>query len=97
VTVNDPALVARMLPTLRRVAGDSSVTEIPPAMVAEDFSYYEQRVPGMYFFLGVTSPDIDWHTAPVNHSPKFTADEHALPIGVRALSHLAVDYLSQKS
>lgn len=94
VTVNDPALVARMLPTLRRVVGDTNVVEIPPVTVSEDFSYYEQRVPGFFFFLGVTSPDIDWHTAPVNHSPKFTADESALPIGVRALSHLAIDYLT---
>jgi amidohydrolase len=94
VTINDPALVARMLPTLKSVTGDTNVVEIPPVTVSEDFSYFEQRVPGFFFFLGVTSPDIDWHTAPVNHSPKFTADERALPTGVRALSHLAVDYLT---
>jgi amidohydrolase len=96
VTINDPALVARMLPTLKSVAGDTNVVEVPPVTVSEDFSYYEQRVPGFFFFLGVTSPDIDWHTAPVNHSPNFTADEHALPTGVRALSHLAVDFLTQR-
>ncbi len=63
-------------------------------MVSEDFSYYEERVPGFYFFLGVTPPDQDWRTAAANHSPKFFADERALPIGVRALAHLAVDYLT---
>src|SRR5579872_1116646 len=94
VTMNDPALVARMLPTLKRVAGDSSVMEIPPVTVAEDFSYYAQKVPGFFFFLGVTPPDIDYRTAAANHSPRFVADERALPTGVRALSHLAVDYLT---
>lgn len=94
VTMNDPALVARMLPTLKRVAGDSSVMEIPPVTVSEDFSYYGQRVPGFFFFLGVTPRDQDWRTAAANHSPKFFADESALPIGVRVLSHLAVEYLT---
>jgi amidohydrolase len=97
VTINNPALVAKMLPTLRRVAGDSNVIEIPPVTGAEDFSYYEQRVPGFYFFLGVTPPDIDWRTAPVNHSPRFMADERALPTGVRALAHVAVDYLQSQA
>jgi amidohydrolase len=94
VTLNDPALVARMLPTLRRVAGDSNVKEVPPVTVSEDFSYYGQKAPAFFFFLGVTPPDIDWRTAAPNHSPKFVADESALPTGVRALSHLAVDYLT---
>jgi amidohydrolase len=94
VTVNNPALVARMLPTLQRVAGEANVVEIPPVTGSEDFSYYEQRVPGFYFFLGVTPPDQDWRTAATNHSPKFFADERALPTGVRALAHIAVDYLT---
>jgi amidohydrolase len=94
VTVNNPALVERMLPTLRRVAGDSNVVPINPVMGSEDFSFYEQRVPGFYFFLGVTPPDQDWRTAATNHSPRFFADERALPIGVRAIAHLAVDYLT---
>jgi amidohydrolase len=94
VTVNNPALVARMLPTLKAVAGDSNVTETPPVTVSEDFSYYGQKVPAFFFFLGVTPPDVDWRTAAANHSPKFFADERALPTGVRALSHLAVDYLT---
>jgi amidohydrolase len=94
VTVNNPALVARMLPTLKAVAGDSNVSAIPPVTVAEDFSYYGQKAPAFFFFLGVTPPDVDWRTAAANHSPKFFADERALPTGVRVLSHLAVDYLT---
>jgi amidohydrolase len=94
VLVNNPALVARMLPSLRRTVGDANVIEGKPVTGSEDFSYYANRVPGFFFFLGVTPPDQDWHTAPKNHSPLFFADERALVVGVRALSHEAVDYLN---
>ncbi len=96
VTVNDPALTERMLPTLRRVAGDDNVKPIPPQTVSEDFSYYGQRAPALFFFLYVTPPDQDPTRAAANHSPLFVADERALPIGVRALANLAVDFLDGK-
>jgi amidohydrolase len=94
VLVNNSELVARMLPSLRRTVGDSNVVETKPVMGSEDFSYYAYRVPGFFFFLGVTPPDRDWHTAAPNHSPLFFADERALIVGVRAMSHMAVDYLN---
>ncbi len=92
-TINDPALTERMAPTLRRVAGDANVSVGPLTGTAEDFSFFQQRVPGMFFFLGVTPPDRDPATAPSNHSPLFFADESALPVGVRVLANLALDYL----
>jgi amidohydrolase len=92
VTYNDPALVEKMLPTLQRVA-DKAIVQALPATTAEDFSEYQKKVPGMFFFLGVTPPG----TEPVvNHSPRFVVDEAALPVGVRALVHLAVDYLGSQ-
>ena len=94
VTVNDPALVARMVPTLQRIAGAANVTEQPRTTTAEDFSRYAMKVPGMIFSLGVTSPAKDPRTAAANHSPLFEADESALPVGVRLLAGLALDYLS---
>jgi amidohydrolase len=94
VTVNDSALTERMLPTLRRVAGADKVLLSELSMPSEDFAYYQQRVPGMFMFLGVTPDSQDYRTAPRNHSPMFFADEAALPVGVRALANLAVDYLS---
>jgi amidohydrolase len=94
VTRNDPALTRQMLPTLERVAGPGKVLEVPPQTVAEDFSAYQERIPGLFFFLGVSPRDQDWKTAASNHSPKFFADEAALPVGVRALAELAVDFLS---
>lgn len=93
VTRNNEALTERMLPTLRRVVGADHVTLGPLTGTAEDFSFYEQKVPGMFFFLGVTPPDQDPATAAMNHSPLFFADESALPIGVRVMTNLALDYL----
>ncbi len=97
VTYNDPALTQQVLPTLRDVAGANHVTLTPPITPAEDFSRYQQRVPGVFFFLGITPPGTDPSKAAPNHSPRFFVDEAALPTGVRALAHLAVDYLSRPS
>jgi amidohydrolase len=96
VTANDPALVERMLPTLRRVAGASNVSEQPRTTTAEDFSRYAQKAPGMIFSLGVTSPGKDPRTVASNHSPLFEADESALPVGVRLMASLALDFLGSR-
>ena len=96
VTVNDPTLTERMVPTLQRVSGDTLVTVRELTTGAEDFSYFQQQVPGLFFFLGVTPNDQDPDTAPANHSPLFFADEAALPVGVRALANLAVDYMTAR-
>jgi amidohydrolase len=93
VTRNDPALTERMVPTLRRVAGNDNVRVGPLTGTAEDFSYFQQQVPGMFFFLGVTPRDQDHTKAPQNHSPLFFADESALPVGVKVMTNLALDYL----
>jgi amidohydrolase len=93
VTANDTALTNRMLPTLRRVNGDSGVVIAQLTTTPDDFSAYQQRVPGMFFFVGVDPPGTEPGTAAANHSPRFFADERALPVGLRAMAHLAVDYL----
>jgi amidohydrolase len=92
VTKNDPALTDRMAPTLQRVAGPGKAIVGPLTGTAEDFSYFQQEVPGLFFFLGVTPPGQE-ATAAQNHSPLFFADESALPVGVRALTTLTMDYL----
>jgi amidohydrolase len=96
VTYNDPALTERMVPTLRRVAGPDKVGISEAKTTAEDFSRYQEKIPGLFFFLGITPPGTDPRTAAPNHSPRFFVDEAALPVGVRALAHLAVDYLSNR-
>jgi amidohydrolase len=96
VTFNNPTLTDRMLPTLKRVAGDSNVTLANPTTTAEDFAFYQRNVPGFYFFLGSVPAGMDPASAPANHSPLFNVDEGVLPLGVRALANIAVDYLSGK-
>jgi amidohydrolase len=96
VTRNDPALTERMVPTLRRAAGAENVRVGPLTGTAEDFSYFQQQVPGLFVFLGVTPKDQDPLKAPQNHSPLFFADESALPVGVKVMTNLALDYLFGK-
>ena len=96
VTYNDPTLTEKIVPTLREVAGASHVSLAPLITAAEVFSRYQQRIPGVLFFLGIVPPGTDPATAAPNHSPRFYIDEAALPVGVRALAHLAVDYLSRR-
>lgn len=91
VTSNDPALTARMLPTLERVA-PGAVQHSDLITGAEDFTYFQRQAPGVFVFLGIT-PAAQVGKAPQNHSPLFVVDEKALPTGVRALAHLALDYL----
>ena len=93
VTRNDPTLTSRMVPTLQRVAGEAQVKVGALTGTAEDFSYFGQDVPGLFFFLGVTPSSQDPTRAALNHSPLFFADESALPVGVRAMTHLTLDYL----
>jgi amidohydrolase len=94
VTYNDPALTEQMLPTLRRVAGDDRVVVAQLSTPAEDFALYQQRIPGLFFFLGIAPTTQDPRTVPRNHSPLFFVDEAALPLGVRALANLVLDYLA---
>jgi amidohydrolase len=97
VVYNDPDLTAKVLPALRRVAGADNVKEIPLITGAEDFSYFAQKVPGVFFFIGVTPPGKDAATAPSNHSDFFYVDERALPLGLNALTQIALDYLESRA
>jgi metal-dependent amidase/aminoacylase/carboxypeptidase family protein len=93
VTVNNPQLTAQMTPTLQRTVGRERVMTPTQQTGAEDFAFYQEKIPGMFFFLGITPPG----AKPVpNHSPYFYVDESALVVGVRAMSSLAVDFLESK-
>ncbi len=93
VLVNDEALTARMRPSLERIAGAGRVVQIPYLTSTEDFAYYAQRVPSLFFQLGVTPAGADPALVAGVHSPLFKLDEAALPVGLRAMLGLAVDYL----
>lgn len=94
VTWNDPDLARQMEPSLQRVAGARFNPNSQPTTTAEDFAFYQKKVPGLYFFLGVAPEGADLAARAANHSPRFNPDERALITGVRALASVAVDYLS---
>jgi amidohydrolase len=94
-TINDPALTARMTPSLQAVVGADNVITPPLQMGAEDFSFYALEVPSMFFFVGSTAKGTDPVTAPSNHSPEFMLDEASLDVGVRALLQVTLDYLEK--
>jgi amidohydrolase len=96
VTSNDPVLTERMAATLRRVGGDK-VAIAKQTTTAEDFSLYQQKVPGLFFFLGVAPKGADPSKVAPNHSPRFFVDEGALVPGIRAIANLAVDFLQAAS
>jgi amidohydrolase len=93
VTINHVGLTEWAAPRLVRVAGER-VIEVPKVTGAEDFSYFQQRIPGFFYFVGVTPVDQKPHLAPANHSPKFFADEAGLPLAMRSLASLAAGYLA---
>ena len=93
VTWNDPALTRALIPSLERVATGGFDPNVIPTTVAEDFSRYQEKVPGVFAFLGVNPVGTDPKSVAPNHSPRFFVDEGALVTGVRALASVAVDYL----
>lgn len=97
VTINDPALTAQMLPTVKRVVGEARVFESPLVTGAEDFSYYALETPGLFLYLGGAPHGVDATKQPSNHSPLFYVDESTLKTGVNVLTGLAADYLTDAS
>ena len=96
ITFNNEALTEKMIPTLERVAGNENVYEINAITGAEDFSYFQNEVPGLFFFLGGTPLDMKESYAPSHHTPSFIVDDASMKLGVKALSNLAVDFLKSK-
>jgi len=96
VTYNDPALTEQMLPVLETVVGKSNVVLSPVHTGGEDFSYFAEKIPGCYIFLGVREKGTDESKKIPLHSPRMYVDEDALVYGVRALSHMAVNYMIGK-
>jgi amidohydrolase len=89
--VNDSVLARLLLPVLSRVAGAASVVTLEPASVAEDFSYFANRVPGFYFRLGTRTPG---GTSGGLHTPTYLGDDRAIPVGIRAMTELVLSYLT---
>ena len=94
ITYNDLALTEQMLPTLKNVAGEDHVKLVKATTGGEDFSYYQEEVPGLFFFLGGMTPGNT--EAYPHHTPDFQIDDDGLLLGVKTMSQLTLDYLNAK-
>jgi amidohydrolase len=94
VVVNDRALARRLHPTLERLAGAGNVEEVPPTTGAEDFAFFANTIPGFFYRLGTTAPGT---VSGDHHTPTFMADDAALPIGMRVMTGLVLDFLAAGS
>ena len=93
-TINDLALTDQMAPTLAKVVGKDRVKVIEPTMGGEDFAYFANEVPGFYFRLGMVKAGT---TSGDHHTPTFRADDASIPIGIKAMTHLVLDYLQSRA
>jgi amidohydrolase len=92
VTINDVELTKMMVPTLMASAGEKNLKEVPTAMGAEDFSYFQEKVPGLFFFLGGMDPSKNRSEAAPHHTPDFYLDESGFTLGVKTFCNLIFDY-----
>lgn len=96
VTYNDPALVQKMLPSLKAGIGENNVREREWTTNAEDFSYYGTKAPAFYFDLGGMTKGNDPKKAPSKHTADYYIDEACLKTGVKAFCNLVIDYFNSK-
>lgn len=93
---NDPGLSAWLAPVLTEAAGDGAVNPAtPPTTVAEDFSYFQQVIPGVFYHLGASPDGVDPATSAPNHSPEFSPNEKVLPLGVKTHVLTALRFLER--
>jgi amidohydrolase len=93
VTYNDPALTEKMVASLNKAAGESNVARINAVTGAEDFAFYQKKVPGFFFFVGAMPPDQDPNKVPAHHTPDFMIDERGFLTGLRAMLNVTLDYM----
>ena len=96
ITYNNVKLTAKMLPSLQKGAGKENVLLIDAITGAEDFSYFQKEVPGLYFFLGGKPISVKPEDAASHHTPDFFIDESGLKLGVTTFINLTLDYLNSK-
>ena len=94
ITYNDKELTAKMLPSLQKAAGKDNVILVNATTGAEDFSFYQKEVPGLYFFVGGKPLNVKKEDAPSHHTPDFYIDESGLKLGVKAMVTLTLDYMN---
>lgn len=94
VTFNNEALTAKMIPSLQKAAGAANVSTIPAKMGAEDFSFFGEKVPALFFNLGGMPKGQDPNKTPSHHTPDFYIDESGMQTGIKAFLYLVTDYMN---
>ena len=95
ITYNDPDLTATSLPSLQEVAGAENVHLIKAITGAEDFSFYQENIPGFFYVLGGKDPNAGPDEHFPHHTPDFKIDDSGLQLGVKAMTEIALDYLDR--
>lgn len=95
ITFNDHDLMAKMLPTLVETAGQENVLYSKPVTGAEDFSFFQEKVPGVYLWIGGKPLNVDEKDAPAHHTPEFYVDDSGMKLGVKLLTNLTLDYMEK--
>ena len=96
ITYNNLDLTSKMLPSLQKAAGKNNVHLMSAITGAEDFSYYQKKIPGFFFFLGGKPLNVKPEDAASHHTPDFFIDESGLKLGVQTFVNLTLDYLNNK-
>lgn len=93
VTFNDIALTEKMVGSLQKAAGLENVVRINAVTGAEDFAFYQKKIPGFFFFVGAMPPDQDPGKVPAHHTPDFMIDERGMLTGLKAMLNVTLDYM----
>jgi len=93
VTYNDAVVTEKVVNSLVKAAGEENVIRISPDTGAEDFAFFQQKVPGFFFFVGACPPEIDPAKAPSHHTPDFMMDERGMLTGLKAMLMVTLDYM----
>lgn len=89
--INSEATTKVVEETVRDVFGDETVEIMPPVMVGEDFSAFQQKAPGTFILVGAGNKE-KGITYPHHHS-RFTIDEDSMDIGVKLFLNAAFRFL----
>lgn len=97
VTYNDPALTKKMIPSFITAAGENNVSEMEAATASEDFSFFADKVPSLFFTLGGMPKDADPSKTAAHHTPDFYIDESGMKTGIKAFCNIVFDYMNNPS
>ncbi|EAH4322499.1 amidohydrolase [Listeria monocytogenes] len=89
---NDPALTEQVVASLQKGVGEylTGISEYDMLSGSEDFAYYLQKIPGVFFYIGAKPKNTS--NAYFNHHPKFDIDEDALLVAAKSVADVVLDY-----